>query len=135
MPGLEGLQAQITFLYYRQIEPAASFYEQIMGFPLVEDQGWAKIYRVRGSAYLGIVAGAKGFHTPQERNAVLMTLVVDDAAAWYAELKNRDVQMLSELEYRPEIGIQCFFLQDPGGYTLEVQQFLQASLVEIFESA
>jgi predicted enzyme related to lactoylglutathione lyase len=135
MPRLEGLQAQITFLYYRQIEPAASFYEQIMGFQLVEDQGWAKIYRTRGNAYLGIVAGEKGFHTPQERNAVLVTLVVDDAAAWYAALKKWDVQMLSELEDRPEIGIRCFFLQDPGGYTLEVQQFLQASLVEIFKSA
>jgi extradiol dioxygenase family protein len=64
-----------------------------------------------------------------------VTLVVDDAAAWYAELTNRDVQVLSELEYRPEIGIRCFFLQDPGGYTLEVQQFLHASSLAIFESA
>lgn len=135
MPDLEGPQAQITFLYYQKIEPAAAFYEQSMGFQLVEDQGWAKIYRVRGNAYLGIVAGEKGFHTPQERNAVLVTLVVDDAVAWHAELKNRHVHMLSELEYRPEIGIRCFFLQDPGGYTLEVQQFLKASLVEVFRSA
>jgi predicted enzyme related to lactoylglutathione lyase len=135
MKGLKGVQSQITFLYYRQLEPAASFYKETMGFELVEDQGWAKIYRTGGNAYLGIVAGEKGFHSPQERNAVLVTLVVDDAPAWYEHLKRQGVSMLSALEHRHEIGIQCFFLQDPGGYTLEVQQFLNPRQAEIFGSA
>ena len=132
---MQGVQSQITFLYYRQIEPAASFYEETMGFELVEDQGWAKIYRVGGAAYVGIVAGEKGFHSPQEKNAVLVTLVVDDVAAWYEHLQRRGARMLSPLEHRQEIGIQCFFLQDPGGYTLEVQQFMNPRQAEIFGSA
>lgn len=126
---MEGAYAQITFLYYAQIEPPAAFYEQIMGFELVEDQHWAKIYRVSGNAYLGIVAGDKGFHQPQENNAVLVTLVVDDAARWFDALRDRGVKLLSDIQHRPEIGIQCFFLQDPGGYTLEVQQFLKPDTV------
>ncbi len=93
---MAGLQAQITFLYYQQIEPAASFYQHLMGFELVEDQGWARIYRTSGNAYLGIVAGEKGFHTPQENSAVLVTLVVDDAVRWYGQLKDRGVNMLSD---------------------------------------
>jgi predicted enzyme related to lactoylglutathione lyase len=132
MPEATGVQGQITFLYYDQIEPAAAFYHQVMGFELVVDQGWARIFRTSGSAYLGVVAGDKGFHTPQERNAVLVTLVVDDASRWYRELKGRGAKMLSELEHRQEIGIRCFFLQDPGGYTLEVQQFLSPGQAEIF---
>jgi len=135
MKSLQGVQSQITFLYYRQIEPAASFYEQTMGFELVEDQGWAKIFRVGGTAYVGIVAGEKGFHSPQERNAVLVTLVVDNVAAWYKHFKGQGVRMLSALEHRHEIGIQCFFLQDPGGYTLEVQQFMNPRQAEIFGGA
>lgn len=135
MTGLQGVQSQITFLYYRHIEPAASFYEEIMGFELVEDQGWAKIYRVGGTAYVGIVAGEKGFHSPQEANAVLVTLVVDDVAAWYEHLKSQGVRMLSTLEHRHEIGIRCFFLQDPGGYTLEVQRFMNPRQAEIFRGA
>jgi predicted enzyme related to lactoylglutathione lyase len=135
MNELQGVQSQITFLYYGQIEPAASFYEETMGFELVVDQGWAKIYRTGGNAYLGVVAGEKGFHSPQEKNAVLVTLVVNDVAGWYDRLKRLGARMLSELEHRQEIGIQCFFLQDPGGYTLEVQQFLSPYQAEIFQSA
>ncbi len=126
------VQGQITFLYYREIEPAAVFYSEVMGFELIEDQGWAKIYRVGGNAYLGIVAGDKGFHTPQERNAVLVTLVVSDIEGWYERLKSRGVKLLTELQHREEIQIRCFFLEDPGGYNLEVQQFLKPHLAELF---
>jgi predicted enzyme related to lactoylglutathione lyase len=125
-------QGLITFLYYPQIEPAASFYGEVMGFELVEDQGWAKIYRASGNAYLGIVAGEKGFHKHQSENAVLVTVVVEDAAAWFDELEARGVKMLSSLEHREEIGILCFFLTDPGGYALEVQQFLKPGQIEVF---
>lgn len=36
------VQGQITFLYYRQIEPAAVFYGEVMGLELIEDQGGPK---------------------------------------------------------------------------------------------
>lgn len=85
-----------------------------------------------GNAYLGIVAGDKGFHTPQERNAVLVTLVVNDIEGWYERLKSRGVKLLTELQHREEIQIRCFFLEDPGGYSLEVQQFLKPHLAELF---
>jgi catechol 2,3-dioxygenase-like lactoylglutathione lyase family enzyme len=130
-----GVQGQITFLYYHEIEPAARFYEEVLGFDLVEDQGWAKIYRIADSAYLGVVAGDKAYHTPQEKNAVLVTVVVGDALQWYDTLKRKRVPLLSELEHREEIGIRCFFLEDPGGYTLEVQQFLRPEQVEVFGGA
>ena len=132
MVGSKAVVAQITFLYYRQMEPVARFYEELVGLELVEDQGWAKIYRVHGSAYLGIVAGERGFHRPRDENAVLMTLVVSDAAHWFARLRDAGVAMLSELEDREEIGIRCFFLKDPGGYTLEIQQFLEPRQLEVF---
>ena len=126
------VRGQITFLYYHEVEPAARFYGEVMGFDLVEDQGWAKIYRVAESAYLGVVAGDRAFHTPQESNAVLVTLVVGDASQWYDELQGRGVRLLSELEHREEIGIRCFFIEDPGGYALEVQQFLRPEQVAVF---
>lgn len=132
MTEARGVIAQITFLYYHQLEPVVPFYEEILGLELVEDQGWAKIYRVHGDAYLGIVAGERGLHSPHRDNAVLITLVVDNAADWYTELKKTDVEMLSELEHREEIGIQCFFIRDPGGYTLEIQQFLNPKQIEVF---
>jgi len=124
MPHPPTIQSQITFLYYPDLAPAATFYEDVLGLSVVVDQGWARIYRVSGGAFLGIVAGDKGFHRPQERSAVLLTLVVDDAAAWHAYLMGRGIA-LSTLQHRDDIQIRCFYLQDPGGYSIEVQEFLR----------
>jgi predicted enzyme related to lactoylglutathione lyase len=120
-----GMQSQITFFYYPELAPAAAFYEEVLGLSVVMDQGWARIYHVSGGAFLGIVAGDKGFHRPQEKSAVLLTLVVDDAAAWYTYLQERGVHLLTELRHREDIQIRCFYLQDPGGYSIEIQEFLQ----------
>jgi len=114
------------------MQPVARFYEELLGLELVEDQGWTKIYRVHGSAYLGIVAGERGFHSPRDENAVLVTLVVSDAAHWFAKLQDVGAALLSELEDKEEIGIRRFFLKDPGGYTLEIQQFLKPRQIEVF---
>ena len=126
------VQSQITFLYYHDLQAAASFYGDVLRLELVDDQAWARIYRIASHAFLGIVAGEKGFHRPQDKNAVLVTLVVDDVPGWYEYLKSRGVKLLGESQYRAEIQIRCFFLEDPGGYTLEIQQFLRPDLVTVF---
>jgi hypothetical protein len=125
------IQSQITFLYYDELTPVAHFYEQVMGFERVEDQEWAKIYRV-GDAFLGIVAGDRGYHRAQEKSAVLVTLVVDDVSGWYEHLEAHGVRPLTEVQDREDIQIRCFFFDDPGGYTLEIQQFLRPESAAIF---
>lgn len=132
MADLQRIQSQITFLYYREIEPIAAFFQEVMGFDLVEDQGWAKIYRIAGDAFLGVVAGERGFHTPQEKNAVLVTLAVEDVSGWYDYLQDRGVKILSDIQHSQDIGVRCFFFEDPGGYAFEVEQFLKPHLSEIF---
>jgi len=132
--GQSGLkvQSQITFLYYRDLEPIAKFYQDVMGFEMVEDQGWAKIYRVSGNAYLGIVDEKKGFREAQEKNAVLITLAVDDVFRWYNYLRHKGVKVLTQLREIEDIQVRCFFLEDPGGYAIEVQQFLKPNVAQIF---
>lgn len=129
------VQSQITFLYYKEIKVIAAFYEDVLGFELVEDQGWAKIYRASDHAFLGLVAGEKGFHRPQEKNAVLITLAVDDVPGWYRYLKGKGVDLLTEIQHSEEIQVRCFFFQDPGGYTYEVEQFLKPGAAKIFHEA
>lgn len=126
------IQSQITFLYYKELEPIARFYEEIMGFELVEDQQWAKIYRVGGDAYLGIVSSERGYHRAREKSAVLVTLVVDDVDSWHKHLQVCGIRPLTEVQDREDIQIRCFFFDDPGGYTLEIQQFLKPELRGIF---
>jgi predicted enzyme related to lactoylglutathione lyase len=126
------VQSQITFLYYRDLQPVSKFYQEVMGFELVEDQGWAKIYRVSGNAYLGIVDEERGLHEAQEKSAVLITLAVDDVFWWYDCLKRKDVKILTDLREMEDIQVRGFFLEDPGGYTIEVQRFLKPDVARIF---
>ena len=124
--------SQITFFYYRDLTPIAHFYEEVMGFERVEDQGWAKIYRVNGRAFMGIVDEQRGFHRAQERNAVLLTLVVDDVWAWYNYLKNQGIEIPKEPAISDQVKVEYFFFQDPGGYVIEIQRFLKPELEEPF---
>ena len=54
------IASQITFLYYKDLDAAQQFYEGILGLEKVEDQGWAKIYRVSSTAFVGLVDEAHG---------------------------------------------------------------------------
>ena len=125
-------QSQITFLYCQDVATLAPFYEDVLGFEVVDDQGFAKIYRVSGNAFVGIVSGDRGFHKPQEKSAVLITLLVDDVPAWYDYLKGQGVKILREMQTHADIQVRCFFFEDPAGYAFEVQQFLKPELAEIF---
>ena len=127
------IRSQITFLYYHELEPMDRFYRDVIGLELVEDQRWAKIYSIGRGAFLGIVSGEKGFHRPRDENAVLVTLIVDDVLAWYDYLEKRGVKLLTEVKEVEEIQVRVFFLEDPGGYTLEIQQFLNPEVAAIFK--
>jgi predicted enzyme related to lactoylglutathione lyase len=129
------MRSQITFLYYHDLQTASAFYEEVMGLELVDDQEWAKIYRVNGNAYLGIVDEKRGFLRAQEKSAVLITFVTDDVLGWYEYLKSKGVKILTELQKKEDIQVQCFFFEDPGGYALEIQRFLKPDLASIFQGS
>ena len=126
------VQSQITFLYYRDLKPISRFYKEIMGFELVEDQGWAKIYRVSGNAFLGIVDEERGFHKAQEKSAVLITHAVADVFWWYDYLKGEGIKLLTDIRESEEIQVRCFFAEDPGGYAIEIEEFLKPEAARIF---
>ena len=120
VPGVEGL---ITFLYYEDLEGAVRFYEEVMGFEKIVDQGWAKIYRVVGEAHVGLVDGSRGYHRPSPSKPVMVTMVVDNVDAWYRYLRVMGVETLTEPRDHEEIGIRAFLLEDPEGYVIEIQKF------------
>jgi len=119
--GAEGL---ITFLYYRDLRRAAGFYEEIMGFELTVDQGWAKIYRVLDGAFVGLVDERRGYHRASPTKPVMIAVVVPDVDAWYRSLKERGVETLNEPREIEEAGIRAFLLEDPEGYVIEIMEFI-----------
>ena len=127
------LSSQITFLYFDDLNSAAPFFEDVLKLEIVEEQEAAKIYRIAGGAFIGIVDGAKGHWRAQEQSAVLITLVVDDVKTWYDYLKIKGLKMLTGIQ-KPEIApVECFFFEGPGGYHFEVQRFLDPETAASFK--
>jgi predicted enzyme related to lactoylglutathione lyase len=120
IPEVEGL---ITFLYYKDLNKAAKFYEEIMGFELAIDQQWSKIYRVAENAYLGCVDGNVGYHKPSETKPVMLTVIVDDPDEWYKHFKKNNVETINEPHDDEELNLRIFLLKDPEGYVIEIQKF------------
>ena len=120
----------ITFLYYPDIHAVAPFYENVLGFELVLDQGLARIYRIAGNSYFGIVDGNRGHLRHQEKSAVLLTVVSEDVEGWHAKLTEVGVAGLTEMRR----GTYCdhFFFEDPAGYAIEIQRFHNPDVAKLF---
>lgn len=116
----------ITFFYYRDLAAAQAFYEEIMGFSLAIDQGWAKIMAIGGTAHVGLVDEAKGMHNAEPIKPVQLCIRVPDVDGWYTYAKARGLTNLSELFVNEEIGIRAFVFDDPEGYQIEVQSATRA---------
>ncbi len=125
-----GANYAITFFYYDDITKVAPFYEKVMGFELMLDQGLARIYRIGGQSYFGIVDGNRGHLRHQPRSAVLLTIVDEDVVGWHGRMRAAGVAGLSEILR----GTYCehFFFEDPAGYAIEVQRFHNPEVARLF---
>lgn len=120
MPPSAPLMA-ITFLYYRDLARAEAFYRDMLGLPLVIDQGYAKIFRLAEGAHVGLVDEAQGMNDWQEAKCVQLCMRVPDVDAWYDWARGAGLTDLSRLFANEPIGIRAFVFRDPEGYQIEVQ--------------
>jgi len=129
-----GLDTPIVWFYYDGIEKAAQFYGETLGFELVLDEGWAKIFEIAAGSFVGVVDGSsgKGHCQQAEDSAVLLTLVVDDVDRWRTYLEGAGVKIEGETRDIPVIDVRCFFFKDPGGYAIEIQKFTNPKTAQRF---
>ncbi|MBZ0135914.1 MAG: VOC family protein [Planctomycetes bacterium] len=113
------IDQQITFFYTQDGPKTWAFYEQVVGLPLVLDQGGCRIYRVTGEAYVGFCQRSGARPT----DGALFTLVTDEVDAWADHFKANGVELLKEPQHNAEYKIYHFFAKDPNGYLIEVQKF------------
>jgi catechol 2,3-dioxygenase-like lactoylglutathione lyase family enzyme len=119
------IDGQIAFLYTRDLEGTARFYEEVMGLRLKLDQGACRIYQVSRDGYLGFCQrddAPQGPSDPGTRN-VICTLVSDDVDGWYRQLSARGVAFEKPPATNPTYKIYHCTLRDPNGYLIEIQRF------------
>jgi len=125
--------SQITFLYFDDLHTPAEFFEETLGLETVDDQGFAKIYRISGGAFLGIVDAARGHcNVPTEQNT-LITLVTEDVQGCYEHLLSKGIRAESRPQINPNANVECFFFEGPGGYAFEIQRFLDPEISRHFQ--
>jgi catechol 2,3-dioxygenase-like lactoylglutathione lyase family enzyme len=111
--------AQITFVFCTDLERSHAFYSGALGLDLALDQGSCRIYRVAGAAFLGICARPEAV-SPE---GVILTLVVDDVAAWHEHLAAQGVPVEQAPADSEAYRIEHAFYRDPDGHLVEIQTF------------
>lgn len=117
------LQANITWLYYKDLPGAMRFYEGVLGLPLIVDQGWAKVYQISSTGFIGLVDESRGMHRASDIKPVAVAFVTTQVDAWHAWLVSQGVKMRSDLKDSTSLPIRGFTALDPEGYTLEFETF------------
>ena len=120
MPTLP-IDSQITFLYVRDIQRSARFYQDILGLSLVLDQGNCRIYRIlEDCAFLGICESEAVAADP---DSLIFTMVTSDVDGWYERIRSRGWTCEHAPRANDRFHIYHFFVRDPDGYLLEIQRF------------
>ncbi|MEM7296801.1 MAG: VOC family protein [Bacteroidota bacterium] len=60
----------ITWTYHNDLLMMQQFYEEVLGFQLVADQGWTKIYRTSSAGFIGLVDERRGMMDYSREKAV-----------------------------------------------------------------
>ena len=60
----------ITWTYHRDLLKMQRFYEQVLGYTLVADQGWTKIYQTSPTGFIGLVDERQGMENYADTKAV-----------------------------------------------------------------
>jgi catechol 2,3-dioxygenase-like lactoylglutathione lyase family enzyme len=118
------LDQLVTFLSVRDLEESARFYGELLGLPLVLDQGVCRIYRVAAGAFLGVCRRDGLAHDHGRQAAVVVTIVADDVDGWHTYLAKRGVLFEQPPQHNQQYNIYNCFLRDPDGHLLEIQRFL-----------
>ena len=119
-----GVQANIVFLYYRDIPAAQRFYEDVVGLRLTVDQGYSKIYQISPTSFVGLVDETQGLHRASDAKPVTLSFVTEQVDAWYEYLVSRGVQVRGPVRDGTRQPTRGFVAIDPEGYFLEFERFL-----------
>ena len=62
--------ASITWTYHQDLLAQESYYNEVLGFKMVANQGWTKIYQTSNSSFIGLVDERRGMEDYADKKAV-----------------------------------------------------------------
>lgn len=127
-PTLPPFTGEVTFLYFNDVDKAASFYGETLGLKQTFDAGWVRIFAISPSSSVALVDAAKGAHRASDDKPVTLAMVVaepKDVDRWHEYLKTRGVSIHMPPFDAPSVNVREFRFTDPEGYTLEIFTWLK----------
>lgn len=115
-----GFEQQVVFLSVTDLDESSRFYEDILGLRMARDQGTCRIYHLSDSSYVGVCQGS----TPKKGEGLTLTMVSDDVDGWHTRLQAQGVKIRYPPRLNEKYQIYHFYLEDPDGYVIEIQRFL-----------
>jgi len=114
---IPSLEASVLFRYYEDLDAAKRWYEHDIGWEKVADYGWAAVFKITPTSYLGLTTADED--APRSKKSSSLNISTSDLAAWHARLaKNPDIKFLNHIEMSAGL-VEQFRVEDPGGYSLE----------------
>jgi catechol 2,3-dioxygenase-like lactoylglutathione lyase family enzyme len=117
------IQANNVLYYYRDLAAATRFYQNLLGFDLVEDYGVAKLFQVASTSFIMLIDASIGRHSADEPKTVTTALITDELEGWWDYLQAQGVPISHPLNYKPGQPHDGFVAVDPEGYYLEFERF------------
>ena len=114
-------QGSIVFLGAPDLEATHHFYNYLLGLAMTRDQGRCRIYGVPGGGQLGFCTHITVEHAAK---SPIVTLLTPEVELLYQRLKDEGWPVGAPPKVHNEFGIYHFFVEDPHGYTVEIQAFL-----------
>ena len=111
----------ITFLGTEDLEKTAKFYTKDLGFKMYKDQGKCQIYQVPGGGMIGFCSHIQVKAT---KKSPIITFITPNVDQVYNKLKKSGLEIPEKPQKNPYFPIYHFFLDDPNGYTIEIQKFI-----------
>ena len=126
------ISGQITFLYYKDIDRAARFYEQLLGRSPEVTPAWVRLFPLTRTVTLGLVNATGGALRPAAEKPVMVTIVVDGTRAvdrWYDRVRAQDIPIVEERKTTrldDRRSIHAFMFNDTEGYRIEILTWVRS---------
>ncbi|MBY9005025.1 MAG: VOC family protein [Candidatus Lokiarchaeota archaeon] len=115
------LKEFILFLGTDDLKKTAEYYLNILNLTLYKDQGICQIYNISKDCKIGFCSHMS---ITREAKSPIITFVTEDVDEVYEDLLNKGSKISQPPQKNPKFKIYHFFTEDPNGYTIEVQKFL-----------
>lgn len=119
------IQANLVFLYYKDLNRAQDFYQNILGLNLAADYGFAKLFQISPTSFIGLVDEQEGAHKSTDPKTVTLAFVTEEVDEWYNYLLDRGVKIRGPVGNATRHPTRGFVAYDPEGYFLEFETFLE----------